>query len=1265
MRILPARPFHIRVRALFDICAKERRLYTPEMKRLLLLTIMTFALSVAAKAQDTVTGAFEGIVTDSQTGAALKSAGVEIINQQTGLVFNLRTDSRGRFFQGLLLPGVYTVRVAMRGYETKEVSQRLRITYTGEVVPIPVALDPAPTSGTPATPTPAAVEDTDIRATLVRTDGRRSGSFSEEEVVTLPLGGTTVTRTFDELALLLPGIAPPPQTLGNVAGPGVGAGVGSAGQFSANGLRSRGNNFTVDGSDNNDEDIGVRRQGFVALVPQPIESIQEYQVITLLAPAQFGRNIGAQVNAVSKSGGSSTHGTVYGMFNSSQLNARNFYDTAFGTSTSAVRANNQDVLVQTRSVSGTVTSQQPLTVQNQSGGEDSFTFGQAGFVLGGPIRKDRTFYFVSFEEEVTNATKEESFAVPTVEQRGAFGTGATGIFQDPFTGEPTSAIPTSRNGAAIFSLYPFPNNPNGVYGSNTFTQVLPASGRGAVISGKIDHNFRFKGREQSVTGRYNFTDDWRYIPATGGAIYSTLKPEVRTQNFSFFLNSKLSGPDSNSSIFNQIRLSYGRTRLRFEEVRDGEFLIASNSFPGTPFLLNAPELLNATQPLRPGVPNNGQVVYVRQPITVEQEIGPLGQVIVAGFSPLGVDVFNFPQRRVNNTYQLADQLTMRVNNHSVTFGTDNRGSELNSELPRNSRPLVTFSGSPRLVFENGVPRFPTGSDPNPIIGAIDLASIAAPNNLFLTLSTGGPDSINLRYYQLNFYGQDEWRVRANLSLSYGLRYEYNTPLREINGLIENTFNSPALSLVPGLNQFIGGRTQITNPDRNNFAPRLGLAYSPNPFSSKRLTVIRAGYGLFFDQILGAVASQSRNVFPSFFTLNFGGGPFTTIDNEFPLALFNPARTRIGNVSVPIVAPGSLNRLNAQLPVSTLLPSLLAFFPSAVSPTLPAQRLQMPSAQHYALTWEQQLSSNLVISSSYTGTRGSHLLRFVTPNLGPALNLVPTVLRVFPEQFPVPEFLGRVSSPVRPVLGLGAISIFETTASSRYDSLQLQIRGRFRRSFQYEANYVLSKTTDDVSDVFDLAGAFALPQNSVTFAGERGPANFDVRHRSSYSLIYSLPDLHNHTRAVRIFFSGMQIASTGHFQTGQPFTVNSTIDVNQDGNLTDRLNTTSGLVATGDRRQPLLLTTTNTLSLLAPFGQDGTIGRDTFRAGSIFEFNLAIAKAFSFSSSQRLTLRTDLFNVPNRINFGIPVRFLEAPGFGQATSTTTPGRRFQFSLKYSF
>src|SRR5437660_3075278 len=371
--------------------------------QVILLAALTLCAGSWVQAQDTLTGAFEGNVTNSQTGAPLKGAAVEIINQQTGLVIKLQTDYRGRFYQGLLAPGNYVVRASYSGYQTREVPERLRITNIGEVVPVPVALDPAPAAGA-ATPTPTpplTVDDTDVRASIATIDGRRSGSFTEEEVSTLPLTIHS-SQTFDDLALLLPGVVPPPQTLGSVAGPGVGAGVGSAGQFSANGLRSRGNNFTVDGSDNNDEDIGVRRQGFVALIPQPIESIQEYQVITLLAPAQFGRNIGAQVNAVSKSGGSKTHGTVYGTFNSSQLNARNFFDTTFGNGVLPVRANNRDVLVQTRAEDGAVTSQQPLTVRNESGGKDSFTFWQGGFVIGGPVKTGSLFYFASLESEVTN-----------------------------------------------------------------------------------------------------------------------------------------------------------------------------------------------------------------------------------------------------------------------------------------------------------------------------------------------------------------------------------------------------------------------------------------------------------------------------------------------------------------------------------------------------------------------------------------------------------------------------------------------------------------------------------------------------------------------------------------------------------------------------------------------------------------------------------------------------------------------------------------------
>jgi len=1236
--------------------------------RLSLPLFALFCLTSTTKAQDTVTGAFEGTVTNSQTGAPLKDAVVEIINQQTNVGFTLKTDYRGRFFQGLLLPGNYLVRVSMPGYATKAAVQVLRITYTGEVVPIPVALDPAPTGSTaapPAATTPTVIEDNDIRASIITIDGRRTGSYGDKEVVALPLSGKTVTQSFDELALLLPGVAPPPQTIGNVAGPGVGAGVGSAGQFSANGLRSRGNNFTVDGSDNNDEDIGVRRQGFVELIPQPLESIQEYQAITLLAPAQFGRNIGAQVNAVSKSGGNKTHGTVYGRFNSSQLNARNFFDTAFGTATSTLRANNQDVLVQTRNAAGTVTSQRALTVTNQSGDEDAYTSWQGGFVVGGPIRSNRLFYFASFEGDVTNATEEHSFAVPTIQERGAFGTGITGIFQNPFDGQPTATVPTTRTGSGIFSLFPFPNNPSGVYNLNTLTQTLPASGRGVVFSGKVDNHFKINSREQSVTGRYNFTNDWRDIPTTGDALFSSLKARVQTQNFSFFLNSKVSGPNSGKAIFNQLRLSYGRTRLAFDEIRDKTTLVPSTSFPSAPFLLNAPDLLNVTAPSVVGVPNTSQVIYVQQPITLEEGIGRLGQVVVAGFSPIGVDVYNFPQNRVNNTYQLADNVTLRSGDHNFTFGLDTRRSELNSDLPRINRTLATFNGSPRLVFENGAFRFPISSDLNQFISGIDLAAMGAASNAYLTLNTVGNDAkISLRYYQLNFFGQDEWRVRPNLSVSLGLRYEYNTPVRELNRRIENTFSDPALSLVPGLRAFIGDRTSIYDADRNNFAPRLGFAYSPDPFGRDHLTVIRGGFGIFYDQVLGAVASQSRNVYPTFLTLNFGG--LNASVSETPLNFFNPANTIVRSSSGPfvfLVQPGTFNQLNTAVSLPGLINTINQSFPNALGATLPQQHLEMPRAAHYALTVEQQLGRDVVVSVAYVGTQGRNLLRFTTPNLGPASTIVPSSLTVFNDQFPFPAVLGRVRPPTRSVSGIGAINQFETTAESSYNSLQVQLRGRWTRTFQYQVAYTFSSALDDVSDVFDLAGAPALPQNSLTFAGERGPANFDERHRLSYHFVWDF-DPGQKEGLVHLLLRDLQISGTGRLSTGQPFTVNSIFDVNLDGNLTDRLNTTNGIIATGDRSHPFALST-NPATLLAPVGSDGAIGRNTFRSTGLLELNLAVSKRFALSSGQSFQLRADIFNVTNRANFGVPVRYLEAPAFGASTNTVTPGRRVLLSLKYSF
>ncbi|MGB7923189.1 MAG: carboxypeptidase-like regulatory domain-containing protein [Pyrinomonadaceae bacterium] len=1284
-------------------------------RRLFSLSLSLFACLIlqatTANAQDTVTGAFEGTVTNSQTGAPIAGASVQFINQLSEVPIAKRSDAQGRFYQGLLPPGTYTIRVSAPGFKTREVEQRLLATRPNQVVPVPVLLDPDTPGATPtaspspgATPSPqtttpsaatgAGDDSGGIAADINTTDARRGGAFTREEVSTLPLGATTLTRTFDELALLLPGVADPPQTLGVAAGPGVGSGVGSAGQFSVNGLRSRANNFTVDGSDNNDEDIGVRRQGFLSLIPQPIESIEEYQVITLLAPAQFGRNIGAQVNAISKSGGNQFHGTFYGFFNPGELNSRNFFDTLGSP------------VVPVNSEGGTPVflNQERLTVRNGGAGEDPLRLLQGGFVLGGPLKRDKWFFFFSGERQHLDAKREVNFAVPTVDQRGVLNSGATGLSNNSFG--PAFAFPTSFTGDAVFSFFPFPNNPTGIYGPNTFTQQLPADGRGTILSAKTDVNFNAWERRQALTIRYNFTNDERIIPVTGGALFSSLEPRVRTQNISTFLNGDLSGPNSTNPLSNQLRLSYGRTRLVFDEVRDEEFVLPIqhqfNNPEDAQFLLNVPLLSNSTLPtigsnidngicrLLQGLPLNS--VCFNNNGTTEDVLGfgPIGQINIAGFSPVGVDVFNFPQRRVNNTYQLADNLSWRVGNHSFVFGTDIRRTELNSDLPRNSRPLLTFNGAPRIVCANAdcsdLEFARNVNAPNPFISPTDFAAAGAPSGVFQSLALPGRDSrIDLRYYQLNFFVQDEWRIRRNFSLSYGLRYEYNTPPRETSRNIERTFNDPLLDLrgpvfdqplVAGLRDFLEGRTQIFDPDRNNFAPRIGFAYSPNLFGSERTTVIRAGYGLYYDQILGAVVSQSRNVFPTFTTINFGGGR-DPVGEGF--SIFNPLATTINGV--PLVQPGTINTINPALPFDALLELISRFFPSNGSggpfgATLPRRTLETPMAHHFSVTFEQQLSRDLVASAAYVGTRGRNLLRFTTPNLGPNFLVVPFFVET--SNF-VPNFLGFTFNPGaltpsaslsetggRPNNTIGPVNIFDAAARSDYDALQLQLRGRFRRSFQFQVAYTFSKSNDDVSDVFDLAGASALPQNSLTFAGEYGPSNFDARHRFSYNFVYDLPLFRDHSRAFQLAFGGLQIASIGRFQTGQPFTVNSIFDVNLDGNLTDRLNSTAGIVETGDRGNPIALSPgVNPIDLLAAIGTDGSVGRNTFRAGNVLELDLAVVKNFALTDRQHLTFRMDIFNFINRANFGVPVRFLEAPGFGRATDTVTPGRRIQFALKYSF
>ena len=327
---------------------------------LVMLSIISLYMPVSL-AQTQNTGAIQGRVFEGGSIAPLPGATVTITHEDIGLERTTITNADGVYYVGILPAGRYRITAARQGYENDPNPENsiirnflIHITNTEKAdQPPPITLQkivavatppttqppttqPPPTTPPPTTqPTPtqptssqtSPAQESSAELLANTTNATRGGNFGELPLLALPLPGV---RTFDDLAFLVAGVAPPPQAIGTGVGPGIGPGVGTSGQFSVNGLRSRSNNFTIDGSDNNDEEIGVRRQGFTSLVPQSIESVQEFQITTLLPEPQFGRNLGAQVNAVSRSGGADYHGTVYGFFTDKRLKARDPFDFTGG-----------------------------------------------------------------------------------------------------------------------------------------------------------------------------------------------------------------------------------------------------------------------------------------------------------------------------------------------------------------------------------------------------------------------------------------------------------------------------------------------------------------------------------------------------------------------------------------------------------------------------------------------------------------------------------------------------------------------------------------------------------------------------------------------------------------------------------------------------------------------------------------------------------------------------------------------------------------------
>jgi hypothetical protein len=1039
------------------------------------LTLLLAANSIA----QSVRGSITGIVTDG-AHQALSGATVTVIEQATNKKRATASDARGEFLVAALPAGEYQLQVEHAGYRTHW--QPLTLAVDQELhLDVPL-LDGNRTDAIVVTATPA----------MVKTDSAALGAVIENRNVTgLPLDG----RNFYELALLTPGTAP--------AAPGSAGSVRGDLALNINGAREDSNNFLLDGIYNGDPKLNTFG------VTPPVDAIQEFEVLTSVYDASFGRNAGGQVNVVLKSGTNNLHGGAYEFFRNGAADARNFF----------------------------APSDEP---------KPRYQRNQFGASLGGPVQKNRTFFFADYEGRRVRQGITQVSNVPTAAERtGDFSAGPQPVI-NPFTQQPFpgNQIPTPFQnpvGAAIAALYPLPNR--AVPGQNYVSSPTERD-RDDHLDVRLDHQL---ARGSDLAFRYSFADRSLFEPFTGSGFpavpgYGDNVPR-RAQNI-MLSETQVFSPN----VINEIRAGYNRVA---EGVFQQDMGHDVNSAVGIPNLSTNP-----------------------------RDLG-LSLISVTGFSPLG-DEYNNPQHSASNILQLVDQVTYTHGRHLVKFGADIRDLRQNAYRDEQARGFISFlgviSGNPLGDLLLG---FPTDS------GGAHL-----------------DNAEHLRTHSVYFFGEDAFRMRSALTLSLGVRYEYNAPPVDAQNRA-NVFDVATQSLVQvGTN---GVPRSGYEPDRNNWAPRVGVAWSPG----NRSRVFRAGYGIDYDQ--GALATGEG----LYFNL-----PYFNFQVYYPL-------------------PTQLLFVNNPFPQSFPVP-----YPSSA---LAFQRnLHTAYVQQWNFGIQQQIGKNRVVEVAYVGAKGTKLLA------ARDINQAQPSLRM-PNLRPNPQFAD--------------IDYLESRANSTYNSLQARFQQRLTTGLSVLASYTWSKSIDDASNFFSTAGDANFPQNSYNVRAERARSDFDLPQRLSLSYSYDLSSGHFGTRWARTLMGGWQTFGILTFQSGRPFTVALLPDDNNSNTGISILgfgaNNRPNVVGNPHLANPTPDLWFNTSAFAtAPFGSFGNAGRNILNGPSLQTINLSLVKNTTVREGVTLQFRAESFNLLNHPNFGLPDIFVGSPTFGQILSAGDP-RHIQFGLKLLF
>ena len=1099
----------------------------------------------------------QGTVTDS-SGAVVAGATVTVVNVETNRTQQITTGDDGFYRITGLPPGHYNVTAELSGFkkkviegvvvsaeEPRGVDFKLEAGQVSEAVTISAAAEVAPLQ----------TENADV-----------TRAVTQQEIQRIPQVG----RDPYELLRLTPGIFGDGARSGSGGSVGLPNTTGPGGSnnsifqtenqvpISANGQRVSSNNFQVDG-------VSVNSQtwGGAAVVTPNQESVKEIQVLSSTYSAEDGRNSGAQIKVVTQNGTNSLHGSAFFKYNDPDFNAFNKYNGP----DNAPRVRNSDL------------------------------FRQFGASVGGPVIKDKLFYFFSYEGLRNNSTNffQEFTETPQYRQlvisRSPNSTTAK-VFQTPgmdprivaiiskpcLTDRPCQVLPGgldigSPTGSVgqyvplgqvsgggldgipdiLFAQFAVPNQVHGNQFNFRFDYTLGANDQFAAST----YITRFSGVSADAAGRSRPIGDinsQRTNPAITLTWIHTLKP----------------------TMLNEAR--YNFARFGFDEIAsnpDVNFGIPRIEVEGLPF-----------DRIRFGAPRSEAT----------------------------------PGIFAENTFNFRDTVSHILGRHALKYGGDIRWEQSNNNLAGGARPLYSFSGLWNLA--NGTP----------IFEAINADPV-----------TGLPADAQ-RYFRTKDYAlflQDDFKFRPNLTFNMGLRYEYYTPLREKNGTMSNLQYGPQ-----GL---IDARVVVTDelwkPDRNNFAPRLGFAWSPAMFDNKM--VLRGGFGVNFDRLPLAPFLNTHGNPPFFARYNLCCGTAST-DFGSPFA-GGQILYSLGSSSSPFSYP-----VNPKL-AQGINPATGGPNGGAVEIYGALANEPNPYVYAYSLDLQYNLPWHIVGSLGYQGSSTHKQMRIV-----PEHNLAPNNgAAFFAVYFPTPD------------------------VNANYNAMNLRVTKQFSQGFQIDGMYRWSKSIDTLSyggPGFVTNQTFPQDQSQ-----ERGPSDYDVRHSFIMTGLWDLPIFRTRKDVVGKVLGGWQINGIFTAHTGFPWTplIGNCVTTPSGASICPSRPAQyfgGALNDTGDDAfirpggnfpggGPKFFDTTN------PGTRLPGIGRNSFRGPRYADIDLSLVKRTGLPSlhvlgeNAALELRANLFNAFNMLNlapFGFfsPSTDVNNPNFGRATSGLS-GRVIELQARFTF